>query len=198
MGKLDLILTRQSASAKALGEPAPSDAELEPVFAAAVTAPDHGAIRPWRFFLLRGSARERLADLFVDFLRRRKPDVSEEEVETLRGKPLRAPLIIAVAARVTPDHPKVPPQEQIWSAAQAAQNILLALHGLGWGAVQLSGLHTYDPEVKAAFGLGEEDAIVGFIYVGTPTGEARVKKRPDPKRFVREWRGPVSEDAAAE
>ena len=195
MAILDLMLTRQSASAKALGEPPPSDAELAPVFAAAVTAPDHGALRPWRFFLLRGAARERLADLFVESLRRRNPDATPEEIEVLRGKPLRAPLIIAVAAKVV-EHPKVPPQEQVWSAAQALQNILLALHGLGWGAVQLSGAHTYDPVVKAAFGLGEADAIVGFVYVGTSLGEARVKKRPDPALFVRQWDGPVGGEAA--
>jgi nitroreductase len=188
---LELLLGRQSAPAKELREPAPDDATLASVFEAAVTAPDHGAIRPWRFFTLRGAARERLGDLFVAAARRRDPAADAVVLEGVRGKPLRAPLIVAVAAKVTENHPKVPPVEQLVSAAAAAQNILLALEALGYGAVLLTGPNTYDPQVKAAFGLGEADFLVGFIYVGSLQGPRRVKKRPVAAQFVRAWDAPL-------
>lgn len=189
---LELLCGRQSVPAKELHEPAPDDATLERVFEAAVTAPDHGAIRPWRFFTLRGAARERLGDLFVEATRRRNPDADAETLETVRGKPLRSPLIIAVAAKVMENHPKVPPVEQLISASAAAQNILLALNALGYGAVLLTGPNTYDPLVKAAFGLGEADYLVGFIYAGTVTEPRREKKRPEAARFVQAWDGPLA------
>jgi nitroreductase len=74
----------------------------------------------------------------------------------------------------------------------ATQTMLLALEALGYGGVLLSGQPAYDPHVKRAFGLAEKDAIVGFLYVGTPSQERREKKRPDPAPFVAEWSGPAA------
>lgn len=189
MDALELLLSRQSAPAKLLGEPAPSDDELRPVFEAAVRAPDHGAIRPWRFKIIRGAGRERLGDLFVEATRRRAPDTPAEKLEETRGKPLRAPLIIAVCAETFPDHPKVPIVEQIVSAGAAAQTMLLTLQAMGYGAVLLSGPNAHDPLVKAAFGLQDKDELIGFIYVGTVQEETREKRRPDAAQFVSAWDG---------
>lgn len=189
MDALELLLSRQSAPAKLLGDPAPSDEELQPVFEAAVRAPDHGAIRPWRFRIIRGAARERLGDLFVEATRKRAPDTPEDKLEEIRSKPLRAPLIVAVCAETFPGHPKVPVVEQLVATGAAAQNMLLALQALGYGAVLLSGPNAHDPLVKAAFGLQDKDEIVGFLYVGTLSEEAREKKRPEAAQFVSAWDG---------
>ena len=189
MDALELLLSRQSAPAKLLGDPAPTDEELQPVFEAAVRAPDHGAIRPWRFKIIRGEARNRLGDLFVEATRRRAPDTPEAKLEDTRGKPLRAPLIIAVCAETFPEHPKVPVVEQIVATGAAAQNMLLGLQAMGYGAVLLSGPNAHDPLVKAAFGLAEKDEIIGFLYVGTLQEEPREKRRPEAAQFVSTWDG---------
>jgi nitroreductase len=194
-GILDALMTRQSTKATTLAEPAPDDAELEAVFATAVRAPDHGAIRPWRFRVIRGAAREAFGRVMAEGLKRRKPDATDEEMEALAAKALRSPLIVAILAEVVENHPKVPPVEQIVSVGMAAQNLLLALEAKGYGAVLLSGQPAYDPHVKAAFGLADKDAIVGFLYVGTPSEDRREKKRPDPGGFVAEWSGPVPVEA---
>lgn len=198
MEALDAILTRGSVPARLLGEPAPSDDELAEVFAAAVTAPDHGALRPWRFAVIRGAGLERFADLCAEATRRRDPQAGPEVLELARSKALRSPLVIAVWAEIREDHPKVPPVEQVISAAAAAQNILLALHAKGYGAIQLSGPNAHDPFVKAAFGLQPTDEIVGFLYVGTPREPQSAKRRPDPGAFVRQWEGPLVQDVAAD
>lgn len=189
MDALELLLSRQSAPAKLLGEPAPSDDELRPVFEAAVRAPDHGAIRPWRFKIIRGAARERLGDLFVEATRKRAPDTPPEKLEEVRGKPLRAPLLIAVCAETFPGHPKVPIVEQLVSTGAAAQTMLLTLQAMGYGAVLLSGPNAHDPLVKAAFGLQDKDELIGFLYVGTLQEETREKRRPDAAQFVSAWDG---------
>src|SRR5580698_10687433 len=80
-----VLLSR--ASVKGLGEPGPGDAELRTIFEAAVRAPDHGKLRPWRFFVVRGDARQRLSDLFVAGVKRREPGAAEGLIEKEREKP---------------------------------------------------------------------------------------------------------------
>ncbi|WP_119167371.1 nitroreductase family protein [Algihabitans albus] len=192
---IEALMRRQSTKATTLVEPAPSDAELTPVFDTAVRAPDHGAIRPYRFRVIRGSAREELGRVFAEGLKRRKPDATSEELSALAAKPLRSPLIIAVMAKVVTNHPKVPPLEQVITAGMAAQNILLALEALGYGAVFLSGAPTLDPHVKRAFGLEDKDTLLGFLYIGTPSEERRDKKRPNAAAFVASWTAALTVDA---
>ena len=186
---LDLLAQRRSASAKSLGLPVPSEAELQRAFEAAMSAPDHGAIRPWRFLLIRGEARERLGDLLAEAARRADPDGPPERLEDTRRKPLRAPLIIAVAARLRRDHPKVPPVEQIVAAAAAAENLLLALQAMGYGGVLLSGVNAHHPTVKVGLGLDPDDEMIGFLYVGTPQEPLQPTRRPHPLSAVSEWTG---------
>jgi hypothetical protein len=147
--QLDALLSR--VSVKALGDPGPDDADLRLIFEAAVCAPDHGRLRPWRFFVVRGEARERLSELFVTAARRRDPSISEVQLEKERGKPLRAPLTIVVVAKTVPGH-KIPEIEQVLSAAAAAMNILNAVHALGFGAQWVTGANCYDPGFRAAIG----------------------------------------------
>ena len=153
-------------------------------------APDHGRLRPWRFFVVRGDARQRLSELFVEGVQRREPGAHAAQVDKEREKPLRAPLTVVVVARTVAGH-KVPEFEQALSAGAAAMNILNAIHALGFGAKWVTGANCYDPEFRRAFGLDAADQLLGFIHVGTPM-EKVATERPDPAQFVTEWRGPVS------
>jgi nitroreductase len=181
---MDLLLSR--ASVKEVGEPGPGDEELKLVFEAAVRAPDHGKLRPWRFFLIRGDAREKLSNMFAEGVRRREPAAPPALVQKEREKPLRSPVTIAVAAKIVPGH-KIPEIEQTLSAAAAAMNMLNALHALGYGARWVTGANCYDPEFRKEFGLEEADRLIGFIHVGTPKERGPAMARPDPDEFVIEW-----------
>lgn len=189
MDAMSLLLGRRSADAKKLAEPAPSAQDLDQILRAGLSAPDHGALRPWRFFVITGDARERLGALFVEATSEREPDLPDKKLEDQRGKPLRAPMIIAVGARIMADHPKVPPVEQREAAMAAAQNMLLASEALGYGAVLLTGPNTYDQKIKVAFGLEEKDALVGFLYIGTPSETMKDKQRLEPWQVTRQWIG---------
>ena len=104
-----------------------------------------------------------------------------------RGNPLRAPLLIVVAAKIQVAHPKIPEIEQVLAAGAAVENLVLALHAEGFGCMWRTGAPSYDPTVKAALGLKPSDQIVGIVYVGTPTGEPPAVPRPDAGSFVRRW-----------
>ena len=106
MEALEAVLTRRSVAPAFLAEPGPDDAALARILDAGACAPDHGKLRPWRFIVIRGTARERLGEVFVEALVRRQPDAPEAAIEQERMRPLRAPLLIAVAARIAREHPK--------------------------------------------------------------------------------------------
>ena len=168
MQAIDALLTRRSA--RALTEPAPDAGALELIFAAAARAPDHGRLRPWRFVLVRGGARERFGALLSEQLRRTHPQTSEESLQRERLKAFRAPLIIVVAAHCD-SAVKIPVIEQTLSAGAAAHAMMLAAFALGFNAMWKTGAAAYDAADKEALGLEPADAIVGFLYVGTESGE---------------------------
>jgi nitroreductase len=186
MDALDLLLTRESALK--LDEPAPSEADLDKMFQSAVRAPDHGRLRPWRFVVIEGDKREALGNLMADTMRMRDPEVSEDMLARERAKPLRAPTIVVAAARVQRGH-RIPECEQIASAAAAAQNIMLAAHALGYGAMWKTGDPAYDAHVKTALGLNADDEIMGFLYLGTNTGTSSPAPRPAARDQVTVWAG---------
>lgn len=169
-----------------LGDPAPDEATLRKLIAAGIRAPDHGRLRPWRFISICGDAREHFGDILAKALARRDADATEDALQRERKKALRAPLILVVAAQIVLPS-KIPPIEQVLSAGAAAQNIILASPALGFGAVWKTGDAAYDHAVKQALGLQAADAIVGFLYIGTPKTMPKAPMPIDPAEFLRNW-----------
>src|SRR5262245_21423546 len=172
---IEALNTRSTA--KTYGETAPTKEHLAIALQAAVRAPDHGRLRPWRFMLVEGNQRHKFGDLLAASALRRVPGLSEGDLQRERDKARRAPLIIVVACRAVPGT-KVPVIEQILAAGAAAQNILLALHALGYAAAWKTGEAAYDPEVKKALGFAAEDHLVGFIYTGGGFGATFAPGKP--------------------
>jgi nitroreductase len=186
MDAIELLNTR--ASNGKLSEPEPDAETLRLAFQAVTRTPDHGSLRPFQIRLVRGEARAELGALMAKSQLRKHPQSTPEDLERTRGKAFRAPLIIVVAAVLTPS-PKVPEIEQTLAAGAAAHTILLALQARGFASIWRTGDPAYDPEVKRAFGFRPSDAIVGFIYAGTAKQPAPELHRPRPEEFVREWNG---------
>lgn len=184
MDALTALKTR--VSSVGLQAPAPAGAALEALMEAAMRAPDHGRLKPWRIFVIEGEGRDRLSALMVESLKRRDPEAPAPALEREAAKAHRAPMIIAVAAKVEPNHPKIPAVEQILAAGCAAQNILLAAHAQGFGGVWKTGPVAQDATVKAAFGLGDDDELIGFLYIGTPSSTPPLKAA-DPALYVSRW-----------
>lgn len=172
------LLTRRSAAVKRLGMPAPSETELGQILSAGLTAPDHGAMRPWRIVQCTDDGRERLADLFIAAKRRSRPDATEAELARERDKALRPPVLLAILAKPKMTKPEITEAEQIACAGAAMQSMLLAAYGLGYGAIILSGSRCADPEVRRAFGAAETDHLLGFISIGTIVETPILSRRP--------------------
>ena len=179
-------LERHSTPAKALSSPAPDEKQLRAILRVALSAPDHGRLHPYRFISIRGKARRKLSEIFGQATLDRDPGVDPAYLAKQKDKPLRSPLIVVVVAHLT-ESPKIPEIEQMLSAGAAAHNILLAANALGFGSVWLTGANAYDPYVRAELGLEENERIVGFIYIGTPTLEIPPRPIPQVSNFLSDW-----------
>ena len=188
MDFLKTLIERKSTPPRLMNEnEGPTRDDIQDILRAAVSAPDHGAIRPWRFVIIEGENRAILGQTFANALKTRDREASEEAIQKELNRPLRAPTVIAILARVVNDRPNVPRIEQIVATACAAQNMLSAANSKGFGAILLTGKNAHDPNVRAFFGLKSEDEIVSFLYLGKPNGEQPSKSRPDPNDFVEEF-----------
>ena len=165
MDIFEAINTRHSVK-NLKSDPLPHDV-IEKLLDAGNQAPNHYKVRPWRFFVLTGNGRNKLGDVMAASLHDRQPDVPQEGLDKTRALPLRAPVVIAVGVD-KPVEPKVIELENYSAASAACENILLAAHGLGLGAIWRTGDWARDANVKEFFGLTSDQYIVGFIYVGYP------------------------------
>jgi nitroreductase len=181
---IEQLLTRNSAPR--LASPAPDRATLEYMFRAALRAPDHAWLQPWRFLVIGGEDRERLGEVFLASLLARNPDADESARDKARAAPLRAPLLVIVICRYR-EHPKVPREEQVISAGCAAHAMLLAAEAQGYAGIWRTGSYASDALVARELGLDDSESIVGFLYFGSREG----REKPLPERriedFVQQW-----------
>jgi nitroreductase len=140
---------------------------IEKILSAAVQAPNHYKVRPWRFVVLTGDGRKKLGDVFAASFLDRHPDTPPEGLDKVRATPLAAPVVIVVAAD-KPSEPKIVEMENISSASAASYIIVLTAWALGLGAKWKTGEWVNDPKVKQFLGFDVDQHIVGFIYIGYP------------------------------
>jgi nitroreductase len=179
----DVMAARRSFSV--LAAPGPSESELAQLLTAAACAPDHGRLRPWRFTVFSGSAREAFGDVLAEAARRRDPEISQGRLAVERQRFHRAPLVIAAGASITTC--AVGEAEQVAAVAAAVQNLILSATALGYGSIWRTGAAAKDEHVKSALGLRPCDAIVGFVYLGTPFGTPPSRTEPSLDGVVSRW-----------
>ncbi|QJR82429.1 NAD(P)H nitroreductase [Alteromonas pelagimontana] len=163
MDALELLLHRRSQPR--LKAPAPKGEVLENIMQAALRAPDHAALTPWRFIICEESGLQKLGALFeqsaID------NGKSEKEIERAPQLPLRAPMVIVAIAKYT-ENAKVPRIEQVASASCAVMAMQMAAIAQGFNGIWRSGAYAQCDVVREGLRVGEEDEIVGFLYLGTP------------------------------
>jgi nitroreductase len=183
------IRSRRSVPPLQLRDPGPSPEQIHAAIDAALSAPDHGMLRPWRFVLIRGEARARLAELFVGRMLERDPATPAAKLEKARRMPTSAPLVIAAGARIVAQH-KIPELEQLLASAAGIMNLLNVFHAQGYGAIWLTGGNAYDPQITQALHFGADERCLGFIYVGSIDPAYRASARQiERSGTVRDWTG---------
>lgn len=190
---LRCLLSRQSVSPKRLAGTGPSVEDVETIVAAALAAPNHGDVRPWRFVLVPNDKRELLAKVFIEAKRRQIPDIQPGDVAREREKAVKPPTLLVVGARIDKSG-TVPPHEQWISVGAAIHGALLAAHALGYGAKILSGDRAQDPLIRSALGLSADEVLVGFIGIGRIASLPAPRPKPEVGDVFRVWHGPGAPD----
>lgn len=171
--------------------PAPEKEALALILRAALNAPDHGKLRPWRFLIVKDEGLKALGEAFALSAKDGDPGLSDDRLRRMRAMPLRAPMVIVVLADIQVGH-KIPVQEQVVATGVAVQNMLLMAHELGFGAMWRTGELAYNAFLKKRLGFQEKDEIVAFLYLGTPEPDNKSsdKKTKQPlalESFVQAW-----------
>jgi nitroreductase len=183
METYEAITTRRSVPK--LTDQRPGLAAIQRLLDAAVRAPTHHLTQPWRFVVLTGNALTDFADAWAAGAEREGKDP-----ESVRGKAQRAPVIITVIE--TPKHhlPKIQEIEEHHAVGAAMQNMLLAAHDMGLGAMLRTGPAAHIPEVHDYLGLVPGELVAGYIYVGYPEpGGERPMTRRTEAADITDWRG---------
>lgn len=182
------LTQRYSVGSKHLIDPAPGPDELQRMTEAALRAPDHAGLVPFRFAAIRGTARERLADLFErSALLAGK---SEADAALDRQRALAAPMLVAVIARIDTGHPVATVHEQWMTVGGALTNFLNAVHAMGYGGKMLSGAKVRAAPVMAAF-CGPGEQLVGWVVLGTPRKRGTPKfDKPGASTVMSDWPQP--------
>jgi nitroreductase len=175
MDVLEAIHSRHS-QGKVKPDPVPR-ALIEKMLEAAVQAPNHYKVRPWRFVVFMGEERNKLGDVMAASLRERHPEFPQEAFDKAQMTPLRAPVVIAIGVD-KPGEPRVLEIENVCAAAAACENLLLAAHALGLGAKWRTGEWARDAMVKEFLGFVPDQHIIAFIYIGYPEFIAEYPPRP--------------------
>lgn len=184
---------RRSVPSKQLSAPGPDHATLLRMLASAVRVPDHGKRVPFRFIRIQGDDRHALGRLLEQRTLQRDPDAGAGALEKERNRFSHAPLIMAVLAEQGPDE-KIPPGERLATAACVCFALLQAAQAAGFGAQWLTGWAATDPVILNALGVHPDEALVGFIHIGSAQIEPPERERPDPARLLSDWHASEAAD----
>lgn len=141
-------------------DPAPTDEELREFLPMMRQIANHMNLDCWRMHTLRGDDLVALGHAFNE--------ADGIESDEPSDKPLRAPLMIAIVVSHQ-EHKLVPYWEQDLCAAGAAHFLNLGLWMKGWGSVWRTGRWVDTEPVRDFHGLADNEKLLGWLYVGTPT-----------------------------
>ena len=162
---LDVIMTRTSV--RSFTGESLSKEQLETILKAGMAAPSAINLQPWRFVVL--TDKDRIAELFGGT---RRP-----EMFTTAGA------VILVCGQTIRDG-----RENIFwyeDCSAATENILLAVHALGLGAVWTAGYPALEriAPLEEALGIPEDVSILSVIPVGVPAGPQEPKDKWKPENI---------------
>ncbi|MFD0960203.1 nitroreductase family protein [Paenibacillus chungangensis] len=178
MGVLEAIRTRRTIG-RVKQDPVDRGV-IESLLEAANWAPSHFNTQPWRFIVMTGKGREQLGEGYAQVAAADREGISETDMQEVREKEMvkamRAPVVIAAICSPS-DDPRALMAEELAAAQAAVQNMLLAAHAHGLGAIWRSGAPMYHPRMHETLALREREELVGLVYIGYPD-----MTPPEPKR----------------
>ncbi|WP_422355430.1 nitroreductase family protein [Roseivirga pacifica] len=185
----DLIRNRRSAYPAQYSSEPVADEIINEMLENANWAPTHRLTEPWRFVVFKGEGLKKLAEFQSELykeLAQKSGNFNEATYDKLAAKPQMASHVIAIGMVRDPKE-SVPEVEEVASVAMAVQNMYLTAEANGIGCYWGSGGVTYKEEAKAFFGLGPNDKLLGFLYVGNLKTDKKPAGRRNPIEEKVKW-----------
>ncbi len=177
------------------------DEDLNKILDAGRFAPSANNSQPWRFVIIRDKALlKRMADAAREMVDRMLP-YAENEKQAQRLAAYKssfytffenAPLVIAVfmakysagtdrlLARMgysAGDIMRLRPQPGLQSVSAAIQNMLLAVHALGYGSCWMTGPLVAQETFEKLLGYGKDTFIAALLPIGVPDEDPPARNR---------------------
>jgi len=148
-------------------------------------APTHGFTEPWRFVVYASPAGfcHQHAELYKRASTKENFDQAVYNKLYTQGD--KASHVIAAIMK-RGSLPKIPVIEEVEAVACAVQNILLAATSLGIASFWSTGGMALRPPMKDFLNLGEEDHVIGILYLGY-TDDRRGGSRITPLEEKIKW-----------
>ena len=178
---------RTTGSGKMNGTTIPYETVNE-LLALADWAPTHGRTEPWRFYVYGGEALKLFGKTHAELYWNNTPEDKRQQAtyEKLEHNIDKAShLLVAVMKRGANE--KIPQIEEIAAASAAVQNILLGATALGISSFWSSGGMTHKQALKDHLQLGDEDIILGLIFLGYTDEPAKEGVRNTPLSEKVKW-----------
>jgi nitroreductase len=161
---------------------------IERLLDCAVRAPNHKLTEPWRFAVLTGAAKARLAEIRASHRLRKAEDPGSDEAraraEKARREALESPAVVVLMARTSDD--AITREEDYAAVMMAAANLMTAAQSLGLGTYLKTGGVMRDPALAELVGLPDGYRVVGMLSVGYPV-EAEPPRRRRPAAELTSW-----------
>jgi len=171
MDAINALMTRRSYARCNLGKPAPNKSQTETLLQAAMSVPDHGNLKPWRFILVQGQG---IQDLSMLVKKKYTTTMSDKDLASFVEEISTTPMMVFVCSDLTLEH-RVSLFDQQLAGAAACEHILLAAHALGFAGIW----HTSeaDDDLRQLLCLKKEDEILGVLSIGTPKRTSKAKRK---------------------
>lgn len=160
----ELIKKRRSIFPPMYNDVEISKETIEQVLENANFAPTHKLTEPWRFKILRGSARGRLAAFLVEDYKAHTPieQQTEKKLRKMADNPLLSNCVIVICMKRHQD--TVPEWEEIAAVAMAVQNMWLTCTSLGIGSYWSTPAAI--ERLDEPLGLAHDERCLGLFYMG--------------------------------
>jgi nitroreductase len=130
-------------------------------------APTHGYTEPWRYFIFSGERLKNFSKAHADMYWENTPEEARDDSKykkLLHNTEKVSHLLVVAMKRGS--NPRIPAMEEYASVAASIQNLLIGATALGIASMWNTGGMALHPAMKTFLGLGEEDNVLGLIYLG--------------------------------
>jgi len=172
------ITNRRSTKPTLLNGKKIDDRQIIQLLELANWAPTHGSTEPWRFIVYGGKAVQQFCHQHAELYKQHTPPekFTPAKYDKQQHNGDKASHLIAVYMQ-RGSNPNITVLEEICATAAAVQNILLGAEALDIAVLWSTGGMTMQPAMKEYLGLGEEDTMIGLLFMGYTDEPARPGKR---------------------